>query len=156
MLSRGATMKKIFLIAISVLLLLPGMIRAEDFSLYGVSMGMTREDVDSRWQKLEEGKYFIENSILLNINLEFDHEDKLFKLIFSLPVPLLDKYPASFVNTSFQDLVQKRWAAPTTAISVRVGRGVADITVLDKTRQDKFMKHISDQMKLQLSVLLKP
>jgi hypothetical protein len=150
-------MKKILLLTVSVIFLLPpGKVGAEEFSLYGVRMGMTRTEVEQLWVKLDDGKYYVEDSILLNIKLDFDHEEKLYKLSFSLPVPLLDKYPASFVNTSFQELVQEKWANPSRALTVRVGRGNADITVLDKDRQSAFMNYINELMRLQLSTILKP
>ena len=141
---------------ISILFLFSGIAQAAQFSLYGVTLGMTRTEVDEKWKRLDENKYYVEESILLNINPVFDHEERLYQLGFSIPVPLLDQYPAPFVNTSLQELVQEMWAGPTTAVSVRIGRGTADITILDKTRQGNFITHINEQMSLQLSILLKP
>jgi hypothetical protein len=149
-------MKKILLITISVLLLLPGMIRAEDFSIYGVSMGMTRADVDARWEKLENDKYHIKDSILMNVLPEFDHEDKLYRLSFSIPIPLLDQHPGTYVTTAFQDLVQERWAGDDQIVNLRTGRGKADIMITSRHLQTEYTNHIRTQIQLQLGILLKP
>ena len=149
-------MKKSLLIIICSLFLTTGIARAEEFSLYGVTMGMTREEINAHWQKLENGKYIIDGSVLMNITPEFDHRNRLYKLSFTIPIPLLDEHPVPYVTTSFQDLIQDRWASDDLITNIRTGRGVAGIMLTSKPLQTEYEEHIHKQMLLQLGVLLKP
>ena len=85
-----------FLLAFAILL--PTVSMAADFSLFGVKMGMPKEEISKTWTKLESGEYIIENSALFNIQTEFDHRERLYKLSFSAPVG--DQYPGHLVSTA--------------------------------------------------------
>ncbi|MDF1525473.1 MAG: hypothetical protein RRA15_09235 [bacterium] len=149
-------MKKMALLAVAFLVLLPGLVKADEFSLYGVKMGMARAEVETHWQKLDEDKYHIEDSILMNVMPEFDHMDRLYQLSFSIPIPLLDQHPGPYVTTTFQDLIQERWASDDQIVSLRTGRGNAGIMITSKHLQVEYTGHIRTQMELQLGILLKP
>lgn len=149
-------MKRVFLAVTTICLLLYGTASAEDFSLYGVSMGMSRSEVETHWSRLEGDKYGIEGSLILDLLPMFDHRDRLYKVSFSVPVPLVDQYPGNYVTTAFQDTVQQRWSHPDLVLNLRTGRGIVDITLTSKPLEQEFMEHIRAQMQVHLSTLLKP
>lgn len=149
-------MKKILLSLVSSVLLISGNASASEFSLFGVAMGMKRAEVDTHWQPLQDGKYMIEGSLLLKIEPQFDHQDRLYRLNFSIPIPLLEQHPVPYVTTSFQDLIQERWAGEDTIINIRTGRGIGDVMLTSKSLQAEYTEHIRSQMLLQLGILLKP
>lgn len=131
--------------------LLPTASAAADFSLFGVKMGMSREEVDGAWTKLESGEYVIANSALFNIQPEFDHRDRLYKLAFS--APLGEQYPGHLVSTALQKLVQDLWSSDNSlSVGTRSGRGMVEITVTSKKLLDDYIAHI----KAQLSTLFQP
>jgi len=133
------------------MILLPTASVAADFSLFGVKMGMTKEEINNTWTKLESGEYVIENSALFNIQPEFDHRNRLYKVIFSAPVG--DQYPGHLVTTALQKLVQDLWASDRTlSVGTRSGRGMVEITITSKKLLDDYVTHI----KAQLSTLFKP
>ncbi len=143
-------------LAIAASLTVPTQAWAEKFSLFGVTMGMTRGEVDNAWQKLETGEYYIDGSSLINLVPEFDHRDRLYRLSFSTPIPLLDQHPGAYVTTAFQESVQERWASDNLAVSLRTGRGSADVTLTSKPLQAEYSDHVRAQMKIRLIDLLKP
>lgn len=149
-------MKKNFLVTISIFLLLPGGIRAEEFSLYGVKMGMLKEEIDTSWTLGEEGAYQIPDSLILNVGPEFDHRNRLYRLSFTVPIPLLDQYPSSYVATAFQRAVQELYGTADQIVSIRTGRGTADITITSKTLQDSYNDHIRTQILMQLPLIMNP
>ena len=149
-------MKKIVLLAVTFLVLLPGLVKADGFSLYGVKMGMMETEVETHWKKLEANQYMVEGSMLLNILPVFDHRGRLYKVSFSMPVPLLDQYPSSYATSAFQELVQKRWDDPDLVVSLRTGRGTADLSLTSKSLDQEFSDHVRTQMQVHLSTLLKP
>ena len=149
-------MKKITLLTAALMILLAGVAIADEFSLYGVKMGMAKTEIETHWNKLEENQYMIEGSILLNILPEFDHRDRLYKLRFSVPIPLLDQYPGTYATSAFQELAQKRWDDPDLIVSLRTGRGVADVSLTSRSLEKELADHVRAQMQIHLSTLLKP
>ena len=149
-------MKKIVLLTAAILILVSGMASAEEFSLYGVKMGMTETELETHWNKLDDNQYIIEGSTLLNILPEFDHRQRLYKLRFSTPIPLLDQYPGAYATSAFQELAQKRWEDPDLIVSLRTGRGIADISLTSRSLDQEFAEHVKVQMQVHLSTLLKP
>lgn len=134
-----------------IIILFPSISVAADFSLFGVKMGMPKEEVSKTWTKLESGEYIIENSALFNIQTEFDHRERLYKLSFSAPVG--DQYPGHLVSTALQKLVQDLWAGDRTlSVSTRSGRGMVEINITSKALLDEYVTHI----KAQLSPLFQP
>ncbi len=145
-------MKK-FIVALflGLIILHPTAATCEQFSLFGVKMAMTREEVDAIWSKLPSGEYNIEGSVLFNIKVEFDFRDRLNKLSFS--VPITGEHPSNLVATAYQRLMGELWGDdPTISLSVRSGKGVLETTVSSKTLQDEYIEHIM----LQLKFLFKP
>jgi hypothetical protein len=152
----GANMKRVFLLTACFLILLPGAAMAQDFSLYGVSMGMPRAEISKLWKELENNQYYIEDSIFLNIIPEFDHNDQLYGLSFSVPIPLLDEHPGPFVTSAFQELIQEMWTSEDLVVSLRTGRGTTDVKVTNKRLQEKYKQHIRVQMQVQMGLIFKP
>jgi hypothetical protein len=128
----------------------------EGFSLFGVKMGMPQEEVDTVWQRLETGDYYIDGSVLINLVPEFDHRNRLYRLSFSAPIPLLDQHPGTYVTTAFQESVQELWASDDLAVSLRTGRGGADITLTSKSLQKGYANHVRAQMMIRLTDILRP
>ncbi|RMG96415.1 MAG: hypothetical protein D6708_02415 [Candidatus Dadabacteria bacterium] len=114
---------------------------AAPFSLYGVRMGMTRDEVGKLWAPLESGQYYIKDSVLFEVVPSFDHEDRLYQVSFS--VPLVGEYPEHLTATAFQNLVTRLWGDDrAVSLSVRVGRGTGQVTVTHKARLEAFTRHI--------------
>ena len=149
-------MKKITLIAASLLLLLPGIVRGDEFSLYGVKMGMPKEEVNALWTFSEADGYQIPDSVLLNVIPEFDHRNRLYRLNFTIPIPLLDQYPGPYVTTAFQKAFQELYSTADQVVSIRTGRGTADITLTQKPLLESYNEHVKAQMLIQLPILLRP
>jgi hypothetical protein len=149
-------MKKMALLAVAFMILLPGLAVAEEFSLFGVKMGMERTEVETHWNRLDNDQYLLEDSILLNLLPEFDHRDRLYRLNFTVPIPLLDQYPAPYVMTAFQKAVQELYGTDDQVVSIRTGRGAADITLTSKPLLESYNEHIRSQMLMQLPTILKP
>ena len=136
---------------LTLLILMPAVSMGADFSLFGVKMGMSKEEVSKVWTILESGEYVIENSALFNIQPEFDHRDRLYKLTFS--APLGDQYPGHLVSTALQKLVQELWSVDRSlSVGTRSGRGMVEITITSKSLLDEYVTHI----KAQLSALFQP
>ena len=127
-----------------------------EFSLFGARIGMSRVELDQIWHKQANDEYVIDNSILYKIRPEFDHRDRLYKLNFSFPLPLRDQYPAHMVSTAFQEKLSRLWDSESLAVTVRTGRGSAEVTVTDKALQKEFTDHINAQVEFQLTAILKP
>ncbi len=149
-------MKKITLIAASLLVLLPGIVRGDEFSLYGVKMGMPKEEVNALWTFSEADGYQIPDSVLLNVIPEFDHRNRLYRLNFTIPIPLLDQYPGPYVTTAFQKAFQELYSTADQVVSIRTGRGTADITLTQKPLLESYNEHVKAQMLIQLPILLRP
>jgi hypothetical protein len=149
-------MKKITLIAASFLVLLPGIVKADEFSLYGVKMGMPKEEVNALWTFSEADGYQIPESVLLNVIPEFDHRNRLYRLNFTIPIPLLDQYPGPYVTTAFQKAFQELYSTADQVVSIRTGRGTADITLTQKPLLESYNEHVKAQMLIQLPILLRP
>jgi hypothetical protein len=149
-------MKKITLIAASFLVLLPGIVKADEFSLYGVKMGMPKEEVNALWTFSEADGYQIPESVLLNVIPEFDHRNRLYRLNFTIPIPLLDQYPGPYVTTAFQKAFQELYSTADQVASIRTGRGTADITLTQKPLLESDNEHVKAQMLIQLPILLRP
>ena len=149
-------MKKMAFLTSVLLILVSGVAKADEFSLYGVKMGMTKTEVETHWTLSEVDGYQIPNSVVLNLTPEFDHRDRLYRLSFTVPIPLLDQYPGPYVTTAFQKAVQERYGTPDQVVSIRSGRGAADITVTGKSLLESYNNHITVQMLMQLNLLLKP
>jgi len=152
---KGAKMKRSFFLLIFAVSLVSTPALADDFSLFGVSMGMPRAEVETHWQKSGNGDYQIPDSLIFNILPEFDHRDRLYRISFSMPIPLLDQYPGAYVTTAFQKVVQEQFGKGDQSLSIRTGRGTADITLTDKPLLDSFNEHIQAQMLMQLPTILK-
>jgi hypothetical protein len=90
------------LLGMLLIVMVPGTSWSEEFKLFGVKFGMTRQEFDQTWIKLESGKYSIQEAVLFDIVPDFDHQDRLYKLSFSVPIPLQDQYPQHFVASAFQ------------------------------------------------------
>ncbi|MDF1535195.1 MAG: hypothetical protein P1S46_01675 [bacterium] len=129
---------------------------AEGFSLFGVKMGMVQEAVNAAWQQLETGDYYIEGSALINLVPEFDHRNRLYRLSFSTPIPLLDQHPGTYVTTAFQESIQELWASDDLAVSLRTGRGSADISLTSKSLQKEYADHVRAQMKARITDIFRP
>jgi len=149
-------MKKLIILAVAFLVLLPGFVKADEFSLYGVKMGMTKEKIDTLWAVSGVDEYQIPDSVLLKIVPEFDHRNRLYRLSFTAPIPLLDQYPAPYVMTIFQKAIQELYGTADHVISIRTGRGAADITLTSKSLLESYNEHIRSQMLILLPTLLKP
>jgi hypothetical protein len=122
-----------------------------EFSLFGVKMAMPREEVDKAWGKLPSGEYHIEDSVLFNIQTEFDFRDRLSKLSFS--VPITDEYPSNLITTAYQRLIQDLWGDDSTiSLNVRGSRGVLEVTVTSRELMEEYIEHI----KIRLSTIFKP
>ena len=149
-------MKKIILIAATFLVLLPGIVKGDEFSLYGVKMGMPKEEVSALWTYSEIDGYQIPDSVLRNVTTEFDHRNRLYRLNFTIPIPLLDQYPSPYVTTAFQKAFQELYSTADQVVSIRTGRGTADITLTNKTLLESYNEHVRAQMLIQLPILLRP
>ena len=149
-------MKKMALLAVAFLVLLPGLVKADEFSLYGVKMGMPKEEIDTLWSVSGVDGYQILDSVILKLVPEFDHRNRLYRLNFTVPIPLLDQYPAPYVMTAFQKAIQELYGTTEQVVSIRTGRGAADITLTSKPLLESYNEHIRSQMLMQLPTLLKP
>jgi len=143
-------MKKALLTIVVLAMWFPVVCIGGEFSFFGVQFGMTREEVDKAWKRLDTGEYYIKDSVVLNVKADFDYRDRLFELTFSVPLP--DKYPAALVSTAYQSLVSKMWQQPELNVNVRIGRGAAETTVTNKKLQKEYAEHIQTV----LAPLLRP
>lgn len=144
----------ILTLAITASFTFPSLTMAEDFSLFGVTMGMEKSALENIWVKGEENSYQVPGSVLLKVIPEFDHRDRMYRLTFSTPIPLLDQYPGQYATTAFQQVVQERWGKGELVVSIRTGRGIADITLTSKPLQEEYNQHIKAQMEFQLRTIL--
>jgi hypothetical protein len=142
-------------LAIAASLTVPTQAWAEKFSLFGVTMGMEKAALENIWIKGEENNYQVPGSVLFKVIPEFDHRNQMYRLSFSTPIPLLDQYPGPYAATAFQQAVQEKWGSGEIIISIRTGRGIADITLTSKPLQDEYNKHIKAQMEFQLQSILR-
>lgn len=149
-------MKKLILFAAAIMFLMPNLAKADEFGLYGVKMGMPKEEVDTHWTYSKIEGYQIPDSVVLKLSPEFDHRNRLYRLSFSVPIPLMDQYPGANATTAFQRAVQDLYGTVDQAVSIRTGRGAADITVTSKPLLESYNKHIETQMRMNLQQLLKP
>ena len=149
-------MKKQLEILILLVLFIPMTAGADEFSLFGVKMGMQKKEVDKIWPATSDGQYQIPGSTLYNVLPEYDHRNRLYSLSFSVPIPLLDQYPGPYATTAFQQVVQERWGASGYTVNLRTGRGVGDITVTSKLLKEEYDEHIKSQMEFQLQTILDP
>lgn len=148
---RTALFTALFLFAIFITVA-----RAADFSLQGARLGMPRAELDRVWQKLDNGGYAIDGSILMNLKPEFDHRDRLYRLTFAFPLPLQDQYPPAMVATAFQEQLTGMWQQDNITVTVRTGRGTAEVVVTDKALLQELTEHVKAQVQFQLGQILKP
>jgi hypothetical protein len=151
-------MKKIVISSslIIALVLSPALSEAADFSLFGAKIGMPRAELDQIWQKLGSGDYAIDGSVLINVKPEFDHRDRMYKLTFTFPLSLQQEYPPHMVAAAFQEKIVALWGSATTTVTVRTGRGTAEVAILDKTLQNELTEHINAQVEFKLTEILQP
>ncbi|UCF30327.1 MAG: hypothetical protein JSV26_09710 [bacterium] len=144
-------MRSVILSTALVILLAPAPSPAQEFSLFGVKMGMTREEIGQIWRLTEAGEYTIEGSAIFNIQPEFDHRDRLYKLSFSSPIG--EEYPGHLLQSALQRLVKELWGSdPAVSVSTRSSRGIMETTVTSQALTEEYITHI----KLQYSTLFQP
>jgi hypothetical protein len=141
-------------LALAASLAVPTQALSQSFSLFGVTMGMEKAALENIWIKGEENSYQIPGSVLFKVIPEFDHRNQMYRLSFSTPIPLLDQYPGPYAATAFQQAVQEKWGSGEIVVSIRTGRGIADITLTSKPLLDGYNKHIKAQMEFQLQSIL--
>jgi hypothetical protein len=117
---------------------------------------MPKEEVNALWTFSEADGYQIPESVLLNVIPEFDHRNRLYRLNFTIPIPLLDQYPGPYVTTAFQKAFQELYSTADQVVSIRTGRGTADITLTQKPLLESYNEHVKAQMLIQLPILLRP
>ena len=137
----------VLLVAAALLFAGPaGPARAEEFSFYGVTFGMTTEEVAEKWQPLTEGKYAVPSPFIGPVQPRFDYENRLYELTFSVDLEMED--PTELVNRAYQDLVNAKWgnANPKIEIQLVVGRDSNSLTVIDGKRKADFILHIREKI----------
>ena len=143
--------KKILALVPILFLFLYGGAAAGEFSLYGGKMGTTRAELDQIWIPLESGEYAIKDAPIYGVIPEFNHNDLLYKLTFSVPVP--KEYPSQYATTALQKIIQELWADDKTiSLNTRSGRGAVEVTVISKDLEEELVKHIM----VRLSTMFRP
>lgn len=144
-------MKKILLLILSIIFLLPGTTKAQEFSLYGGKLGMTKGELDQVWIPLDSGEYAIKEAPIIGILPEFDLSGRLYKLSFSVPLP--EEYPSQYASTALQKIIQDLWGKiPAVSLSTRTGRGDVTVTVVSKSLEEELIQSIT----VKLSTMLRP
>lgn len=139
------------LLVLATLLCAAGPATAQEFSLYGVRLGMTRAEVKAVWQPLEGGEFHVRESALFQVKGDFDHQDRLYRVHFSMPVP--ETFPFELGATAYQNLVNERWGSNRDLqLGLRTGRGSVDATVTSKRLLDEYTQFIARE----LSAVLRP
>jgi len=131
-------------------MVLPSKVLAGKFSLFGVSLGMTRAEVDKVWKLEGKDRYTIKNSTIFDVTTRFDHVDRLYSVSFSAPFP--PEIPEDLAGQAFQGFSQKMWAGSNVSIATRMGRGSFKATVTDTKMQDEYTKTLENL----LFVIFKP
>jgi hypothetical protein len=122
-----------------------------EFSLYGGRFGMTRAELGQVWQELESGEFYVKESPLFSVRPEFDYQDRMYRLEFSMP--LGDAHPFALAAAAYQRLVDKLWGKdPSLSVSVRTGRDAVTTTVVSRSLMEEYYGVIETQ----LSALLRP
>jgi len=132
------------------LMVLPSRVLAGKFSLFGVSLGMTRAEVDKAWKPEGKDRYTIKNSTIFDITTRFDHQDKLFSVSFSAPLPL--EIPEDLAGQAFQNFSTRMWASSNVSVSTRMGRGSFKATITDTNMQKAYTETLENF----ISVIFRP
>lgn len=126
---------------------------AEPVSFFGVTMGMTAAEVNTRWNRLGEGAYSVPALGIQEVQALFDHQGRLYELAFTL-VPPESKVPDVIQMRAIQQAVDSRWgrANPGLEVSVAASRASTRIRVTDRKLLDGYVAFVQET----ISALLKP
>ena len=119
---------------------------AEEFSLYGVRFGMTREEIGAHWLPLSEGKYAVPSAAVTQVVPRFDHDGKLYQVSFSVELP--PEEPPQLVGIAFKDLVESKWGGGTPGVetSLVLSPQGTSVTVSHRGLRKAYIAHIREKI----------
>lgn len=128
-----------------LLLALAAPAASQEFSFFGITFGMTRQELDARWVGTGENQYQVPDSVVNGVTVSFDHQKRLYEISFSLDLRINE--PPPLLAQAFQQHFDSRWGKdPGLGISVMIGRNENQVTVWHKGMKEAYIRSIQEKI----------
>ena len=130
--------------------LVPGRVAAQaqstEFTFFGVSFGMTREEIGQKWLPLSGGVYAVSSPAIRQIKPSFDHEGRLYEFAFTVDLQFPDD-PPTLVNIAFQELLNDKGKKNSGLIvNLSTGRDGNQVGIVHERLRNGYVQHLRGKM----------